>query len=105
MKKFYRQVSLGFIEFESFNKVAFSLQHLVDIRTEHFNGDVVKFVIDFTFEKNDYFQNRVLSKTYILNCVPDSEDPLAYDGAEIVKCEGCHIDWKPAMNPEKNGKP
>lgn len=78
---------------------------MVDIRTEHFNGDVVKFVIDFTFEKNDYFQNRVLSKTYILNCVPDSEDPLAYDGAEIVKCEGCHIDWKPAMNPEKNGKP
>ncbi|ALC47482.1 CG5017 [Drosophila busckii] len=70
------------------------LSHLTDIRTKHFNTDVVKFVIEFQFEKNDYFKNTALTKTYILNCVPDPEDPLSYDGAEIVKCEGCTIDWK-----------
>ncbi|XP_023164232.1 nucleosome assembly protein 1-like 1-A [Drosophila hydei] len=81
------------------------LSYLCDIRTKHYNEDTVKFVIEFTFEKNDYFKNRVLTKTYILNCVPDKEDPLAYDGAEIVKCEGCHIDWKQSLEREKNDQP
>ncbi|KAH8407169.1 hypothetical protein KR222_009964, partial [Zaprionus bogoriensis] len=81
------------------------LSHLIDIRTEHFNEAVVKFVIEFTFEKNEFFKNRVLSKTYILNCLPDEEDPLAYDGAEIVKCEGCHIEWKQPFNTDKTDQP
>jgi len=61
-------------------------------------------VIEFTFDKNDYFKNRVLTKTYILKSVPDVDDPLAYDGAEIVKCEGCHIDWTQSMNRDKKGE-
>ncbi|EDW16797.1 nucleosome assembly protein 1-like 1 isoform X2 [Drosophila mojavensis] len=81
------------------------LSYLCDIRTKHYNEDTVKFVIEFTFEKNDYFKNRVLTKTYILNCVPDKEDPLSYDGAEIVKCEGCHIEWKQSLEREKNDQP
>ncbi|XP_034484677.1 nucleosome assembly protein 1-like 1 [Drosophila innubila] len=81
------------------------LSHLCDIRTKHYNDDIVKFVIEFTFDKNDYFKNRVLTKTYILNCVPDVDDPLAYDGAEIVKCEGCHIDWKQSLNRDKKDQP
>lgn len=55
---------------------------------------MVKFVIEFVFEPNDYFSNRILTKTYFLNCLPDIDDPLSYDGAEIYKCEGCKIDWK-----------
>jgi len=61
-------------------------------------------VIEFIFDKNGDFKNRVLTKTYMLNCVPDVDNPLAYDGAEIVKCEGCHIDWKQSMNRDKKGQ-
>ncbi|XP_023308655.2 nucleosome assembly protein 1-like 1 [Lucilia cuprina] len=70
------------------------LVHLSDIRSKLYNEPVVKFVIEFFFEPNDYFSNRILTKTYYLNCLPDNDDPLSYDGAEIYKCEGCKIDWK-----------
>ncbi|XP_034112782.1 nucleosome assembly protein 1-like 1 [Drosophila albomicans] len=81
------------------------LSYLSDIRTKHYNDDTVKFVIEFHFDKNDYFKNRVLTKTYILNCVPDADDPLSYDGAEIVRCEGCNIDWKQPHNRDKKDQP
>ncbi|KAL9898300.1 milkah [Glossina fuscipes fuscipes] len=70
------------------------LVYLVDIRAKLYNEPVVKFVIEFYFEPNDYFTNRILTKTYYLNCLPDADDPLSYDGAEIYKCEGCKVDWK-----------
>lgn len=63
-----------------------------------YNEPSVKFILEFYFEPNDYFTNRILTKTYFLNCLPDPDDPFSYDGAEIYKCEGCKIDWK---NPEK----
>lgn len=69
-------------------------QHLIDIRSKLYNEPVIKFVIEFVFEPNDYFSNRILTKTYFLNCLPDIDDPFSYDGAEIYKCEGCKIDWK-----------
>ena len=66
---------------------------------------MVKFVIEFIFEPNDYFSNRILTKTYYLNCLPDVDDPLSYDGAEIYKCEGCKIDWKQEEKEhDKKGK-
>ncbi|XP_065371902.1 nucleosome assembly protein 1-like 1 [Calliphora vicina] len=70
------------------------LVHLSDIRSKLYNEPDVKFVIEFLFEPNEYFSNRILTKTYFLNCLPDMDNPLSYDGAEIYKCEGCEIDWK-----------
>ncbi|KAM7359369.1 milkah [Cochliomyia hominivorax] len=70
------------------------LVHLTDIRSKLYNEPVVKFVIEFMFEPNEFFNNRILTKTYYLNCLPDIDDPLSYDGAEIYKCEGCKIEWK-----------
>lgn len=72
-----------------------------DIRAKLFNDPVVKFEIEFFFEPNTFFSNRILTKTYYLNCLPDIDDPLSYDGAEIFKCEGCKIEWK---HPEKEAE-
>ncbi|XP_017083295.1 nucleosome assembly protein 1-like 1 [Drosophila eugracilis] len=77
------------------------LECLCDIRSRLHNKPVVKFDIEFHFDPNDYFTNTVLTKTYYLNCLPDPEEPLAYDGAEIYKCEGCEIHWKQSNDREK----
>ncbi|XP_030370033.1 nucleosome assembly protein 1-like 1 isoform X2 [Scaptodrosophila lebanonensis] len=77
------------------------LSNLCDIRAKLFNEPTVKFIIEFHFEPNEYIANRVLTKTYFLNCLPDPDDPLSYDGAEIYKCEGCRIEWKQAKDREK----
>ncbi|XP_026839742.1 nucleosome assembly protein 1-like 1 isoform X3 [Drosophila erecta] len=78
------------------------LECLCDIRSRLYNDPVVKFDIEFHFDPNDHFTNTVLTKTYFLNCLPDPEDPLAYDGAEIFKCEGCVINWKQSKDQAKN---
>ncbi|XP_016969311.1 nucleosome assembly protein 1-like 1 [Drosophila rhopaloa] len=77
------------------------LECLSDIRARLHSDPVVKFDIEFHFYPNDYFTNTVLTKTYFLNCLPDPEDPLSYDGAEIYKCEGCNIEWKQAKDRER----
>lgn len=77
---------------------------MCDIRARLFNDPVVKFDIEFHFDPNEYFTNPILTKTYFLNCLPDPDDPLSYDGAEIFKCEGCTIDWKSPKEREKKGK-
>ncbi|XP_017114535.1 nucleosome assembly protein 1-like 1 [Drosophila elegans] len=77
------------------------LECLCDIRARLHNDPVVKFDIEFHFDPNDFFTNTVLTKTYFLNCLPDPEDPLSYDGAEIYKCVGCKIDWKQAKDRQK----
>ncbi|XP_020799819.1 nucleosome assembly protein 1-like 1 isoform X2 [Drosophila serrata] len=78
------------------------LSHLIDVRSRLYNDPEVKFDIEFHFDKNEYFTNSVLKKTYFLNCLPDPKDPLSYDGAEIYKCEGCTIDWKTPKNCENS---
>nr|XP_016995508.2 nucleosome assembly protein 1-like 1 [Drosophila takahashii] len=79
------------------------LECLCDVRSKLHNNPVVKFDIEFHFDPNDYFTNTVLTKTYFLNCLPDPDDPLSYDGAEIYKCEGCKIDWKQAKDRGNKG--
>ncbi|XP_020799822.1 nucleosome assembly protein 1-like 1 [Drosophila serrata] len=75
---------------------------LSDVRSKLYVEDMVKFDIDFHFDKNEYFSNKVLKKTYFFNCLPDPKDPLLFDGAEIFKCEGCTIDWKTPKSRDKN---
>ncbi|KAH8292269.1 hypothetical protein KR054_007978 [Drosophila jambulina] len=80
------------------------LSNLVDVRSRLYNEPEVKFDIEFHFDKNEYFTNSVLKKTYFLNCLPDPKDPLSYDGAEIYKCEGCTIDWKTPKSCDNSSK-
>lgn len=46
------------------------------------------FSLEFHFEPNEYFTDTVLTKRYEMRYEPDPEDPLSYEGPEIVKCTG-----------------
>merc|ERR1711976_819586 len=58
------------------------------------NCDTIGFTLEFHFEENEYFSNPVLTKTYRLKVKPEKEALLAYEGPEIVKSDGCSINWK-----------
>jgi hypothetical protein len=55
-------------------------------------------MLEFFFEQNDYFTNKVLTKNYEMKCEPDEDDPFSFEGPEIIKCKGCKIDWKQNKN-------
>ena len=74
------------------------LKHLEDI-TVTLPETNTGFTINFVFSPNDYFSNSVLTKEYELRNDIDKEDPLDYDGPEVIKAKGCEIDWKPGKNP------
>jgi nucleosome assembly protein 1-like 1 len=72
------------------------LKHLRDIRL-HLNPST-GFSLEFVFGANEYFTNTSLTKEYIYRFAVDEEDPLAYEGPEIIKCTGCTIDWQKGKN-------
>lgn len=75
------------------------LEHLLDVQcklTE--DPEQMSFSLEFEFSENNYFTNKILTKTYKLQNTLDEEDPLAYEGPEIISCSGCKIDWKEGMN-------
>jgi len=54
-----------------------------------------QFTIEFEFEKNEFFEDKVLRKTYMLGLKPEEEDnPFDYEGAVIKDFKGCTIQWK-----------
>ncbi|XP_031574966.1 nucleosome assembly protein 1-like 1 [Actinia tenebrosa] len=56
------------------------------------------FVLEFHFTPNPFFTNTVLTKSYIMKCEPDEDDPFSFEGPEIVNTSGCKIDWKKGKN-------
>ncbi|XP_037957438.1 nucleosome assembly protein 1-like 1 [Teleopsis dalmanni] len=56
------------------------------------------FTLQFHFDENEYFTNDVLTKTYYLREGLDEDFPFTYDGPDIIKCEGCTINWKEGKN-------
>lgn len=72
------------------------LKHLQDIQLKLKAGS--GFVLEFVFEPNDYFTNPILTKEYFIRFSVDSENPLGYEGPDIVKCAGCTVDWKKGKN-------
>ncbi|KAI9349339.1 nucleosome assembly protein-domain-containing protein [Pilaira anomala] len=63
-----------------------ALKHLIDVRMSYM--DQPGFKLEFEFSSNDYFTNKVLSKTYFYQDHAYGGD-FVYDHAE-----GCDIDWK-----------
>ncbi|TGZ67897.1 hypothetical protein CRM22_004551 [Opisthorchis felineus] len=53
------------------------------------------FQLEFEFEPNEYFSDTVLTKRYFVSYELKEEDPLTYDGPEVVASEGCKINWYP----------
>ena len=56
------------------------------------------FSLEFHFAENDFFTNKVLTKTYEMKCKPDDDDPFRFEGPEIIRCKGCTVDWKKDKN-------
>lgn len=69
------------------------LEHLEDITVE-LTKEPMGFQLFFNFSPNEYFRNKVLTKTYEMRVQVDPKDPFAFEGTEFSKSVGCKIDWK-----------
>ncbi|XP_058447716.1 nucleosome assembly protein 1-like 1 [Malaya genurostris] len=74
------------------------LKHLMDVRSIMINEPKAGFVLEFEFGPNNNFTNKVLTKRYEMECVPDEEKLASFNGFEIYDTAGCHIDWKVGGN-------
>lgn len=72
------------------------LKKLRDLRVVY--EDEMSYKLEFHFAANPYFTNEVLTKQYHLKSKVDDEEPFAFEGPEIYRCEGCTIDWTPGKN-------
>lgn len=75
------------------------LQHLVDIRVIYQSEPHFAFILEFEFSENPYFENKILTKEYLLKMKFD--DVILYEGPEICKTVGCDIKWKSDKKPEQ----
>ncbi|XP_058830114.1 nucleosome assembly protein 1-like 1 [Topomyia yanbarensis] len=75
-----------------------ALKHLIDVRSILINEPKAGFVLEFEFEANDNFTNTVLTKRYEMECVPDVNKLLSFNGFKIFDTVGCDIDWKEGAN-------
>lgn len=69
------------------------LKHLVNICSTTKSSPELSFSLEFEFEPNQFFQNSVLTKTYLMKISPDTMDPFCFEGPEIYKSIGCEIMW------------
>lgn len=75
------------------------LESLADIKVGlSAPGEPMAFTLDFHFNANDFFTDRVLTKKYDLQAGPDEDSPFSFEGPQIVSCSGCEINWKKGMN-------
>jgi nucleosome assembly protein 1-like 1 len=75
------------------------LEKLKDIRCKLADDpNKMAFTLEFEFGENEYFENLILTKSYNLQNKMDEDDPLGYEGPEIVSCTGSNIKWKKGMN-------
>ncbi|VDM31334.1 unnamed protein product [Hydatigera taeniaeformis] len=75
------------------------LEHLTDIRINLNTAESeMGFTINFYFSPNEYFSENVISKFYYFDNKPPSENPLLYDGPQIVRVRASPITWKPGKN-------
>jgi hypothetical protein len=74
------------------------LSHLRDVRVVLHDKRPYGYTLEFHFDENEFFTNKVLTKSYELNVEPDAEDPFAYEGPNLVRCKGCAIDWHKGQN-------
>jgi len=73
------------------------MSSLRDIRVSFPEGNMA-FVLEFEFAENEFFEEKVLTKTYHMKSEPDELDPVAFDGPEIIGSAGCTITWHKGKN-------
>lgn len=69
------------------------LKHLRDVRVRLHDSKPYGYTLEFYFNDNEFFTNKVLTKTYELTTEKDERDPLGYDGPSLYRSVGCTIDW------------
>lgn len=74
------------------------LEHLTDIRCRIHEEKPYGYTIEFHFGDNDYFTNKVLTKTYELICEKVENRPFLVARGHFYKCTGCTIHWKKDKN-------
>jgi nucleosome assembly protein 1-like 1 len=74
------------------------LEFLRDVRVKLFDKKPYGYTLEFHFDENPYFTNKVLTKTYELKTEVDPKDPFSYEGPDLEKAIGCKIDWLPGKN-------
>ena len=74
------------------------LAYLTDIRLKMAEQKPYGYTLEFHFDENPFFTNKVLTKTYELKTDVDEKDPFAYQGPDLAKAIGCKIDWKQGQN-------
>lgn len=68
------------------------LKHLKDVKCELFDGEKKGFKLSFVFEKNEYFTNDVLSKTFDCNFEVE-DDCQMFDFETVSGAAGTVITW------------
>ena len=66
------------------------------------SSDPPKLVIEFYFEPNEYFENEVLTKEYLLKFGPDPENTNDSVAFYPIERKGCAINWKKGKKLLKN---
>lgn len=61
------------------------LKKLTDIKIVY-NVEPLSYTLEFHFEPNEYFTNKVLTKQYFLKVKVDDDSPFLFEGPEIYKC-------------------
>nr|CDS32465.1 nucleosome assembly protein [Hymenolepis microstoma] len=75
------------------------LEHLTDVRVTYDNSDRnMSFSLNFYFSSNEYFKERVITKTYFFDNDLPAENPLLYEGPRIVRAQVSPITWNPGKN-------
>lgn len=74
------------------------LKKLRDIKIKYLEDNEQSYMLEFHFDKNEYFSNTVLTKQYFLKAAIEEDYPFSFEGPEIYKCLGCDINWEKGMN-------
>jgi len=74
------------------------LKHLRDIRVKLNAEKPYGYTLEFHFNENEFFTNKVLTKSYELTTERDEKSPLSSDTTRLYKCVGTKIEWNEGKN-------
>ncbi|KAI6236031.1 Nucleosome assembly protein 1-like 1 [Aphelenchoides besseyi] len=76
-----------------------SILHFLSDITIQQSNEPPSFTLEFHFQENPFFKNKLLTKYYKLSIGPNElEDKALYDGPNIIETKGCEIDWHEGKN-------